>query len=101
MPRACVARSRALHTTHHHHHHYRPTTTTATITTNTPPTHHQCGTQARRVRAGLCEGQPAAELRRLSPYGWVFYSDWLTRLDVLRGAAAGLEYMHRHGVVHR
>jgi len=57
--------------------------------------------QARRVRAGLADGQSASELRRQRPYGFQFYSDWLTRLEVARGAAAGLEYMHQHGVIHR
>jgi hypothetical protein len=54
------------------------------------------------VCAALADGhQSPAELRRQLPYGWQFYSDWLTRLDVLRGAAAGLEFMHTHGVIHR
>jgi serine/threonine protein kinase len=57
--------------------------------------------QARRVRAGLADGQSSAEMRRLWPYGSQFACDWLTRLEVARGAAAGLEYMHQHGVIHR
>lgn len=57
--------------------------------------------QARRVRSGLSAGQLAADLRRAWPYGFQFQSDWLTRLEAVRGAAAGLEYMHQHGVIHR
>jgi hypothetical protein len=57
--------------------------------------------QARRVRAGLADGQSSAEMRRLWPYGSQFACDWLTRIEVARGAAAGLEYMHQHGVIHR
>jgi len=54
------------------------------------------------VRSGLESGHtPRDELRRRMPYGYQFYLDWLTRLEVLRGAAAGLEYMHTHGVIHR
>lgn len=58
--------------------------------------------QARRVRTALAEQQQSRdELRRALPYGYQFHSDWLTRLEVLRGAAAGLEYMHAHDVIHR
>jgi serine/threonine protein kinase len=58
--------------------------------------------QARRVRAGLEDPkQSRDELRRSLPYGYQFHADWLTRLEVLKGAAAGLEYMHTHGVIHR
>jgi hypothetical protein len=54
------------------------------------------------VRACLEEQQQSRdEVRRSLPYGHQFYADWLTRLEVLRGAAAGLEYMHTHGVIHR
>jgi serine/threonine protein kinase len=63
--------------------------------------HTHAHLQARRVRAGLADGQSPAELRRLWPYGSQFACDWLTRLEVVRGAAAGLEYMHQHGVIHR
>lgn len=54
------------------------------------------------MRTALAEQQQSRdELRRALPYGYQFNSDWLTRLEVLRGAAAGLEYMHTHDVIHR
>jgi serine/threonine protein kinase len=57
--------------------------------------------KARKVREEQEAGVSAVELRRTFPWGLQFYQDWLTRLEVLRGAAAGVEYMHQHGVVHR
>lgn len=69
-----------------------------TTTNNNTPTN----TKARKVRTALEDHtQSREELRRSSPYGYQFLFDWLTRLEVLRGAAAGLEYMHTHGVIHR
>lgn len=53
------------------------------------------------MRAQLEDHVAVAEIRRQLPYGYLMYSDWLVRLEIARGAAAGVEYMHQHGVVHR
>lgn len=42
--------------------------------------------------------QPDANTRR--PPGWAMYSNWRLRMEVAKGSAAGLEYMHAMGVVH-
>ena len=58
--------------------------------------------KARKVREEIAAGVSAVELRgRGYPWALQFYQNWLTRLEVARGAAAGVEYMHQHGVVHR
>lgn len=57
--------------------------------------------QARKVRMICQDVEDPRLLRQQFPYGYQFYQDWLTRLEVARGAAAGIEYMHQHGVVHR
>ncbi len=41
------------------------------------------------------------EVRRRYPYAYRLYSDWLVRLQVAQGAAAAVEFMHSHSVVHR
>ncbi len=50
---------------------------------------------AIRVRSELEGGVEQAKVRQLRPYGLQFYKDWLTRLEVARAAAAGVEYMHQ------
>jgi hypothetical protein len=48
----------------------------------------------RRVRNQLRQPQAdVSEVRRTHPNGWQFCVDWVTRLEVARGAAAGVEYM--------
>ncbi len=48
-----------------------------------------------RARADLASKTDIADVRRVRPYGLQFYLDWTTRLEVARGAAAGVEYMHQ------
>jgi hypothetical protein len=42
-----------------------------------------------QVRALLDDGAPLAEVRRSLPYGHMLFADWLVRLEIARGAAAG------------
>lgn len=54
--------------------------------------------QARRVMAELAA--PAtedADVRRRFPHGYHFARDWLTRLEVAHGAAAGVQYVSAAG----
>jgi hypothetical protein len=42
-----------------------------------------------QVRSLLDDATPLAEIKRALPYGHLMYSDWLVRLEIARGAAAG------------
>jgi serine/threonine protein kinase len=57
---------------------------------------------ARRAAAELAlPGADPSAVRAAHPVGAQFARDWLARLDALRQAAAGVEFLHAHGVVHR
>jgi serine/threonine protein kinase len=71
-----------------------------TMNLSSPVLAHQCPLPAQ-VRALLEDGTSVVEVKRSLPYGHLMYSDWTVRLEIARGAAAGVEYMHQHGVVHR
>lgn len=47
---------------------------------------------------GAGGAQPDAAVKRRP--GWLLYSNWRLRLEVAKGVAAGLEYMHAMGVLH-
>jgi hypothetical protein len=50
--------------------------------------------QARRVAGELAADAGAdADVRRRWPYGYAFAHDWVTRLEVAVGAAAGVQYV--------
>ncbi|KAL6748024.1 kinase-like domain-containing protein [Haematococcus lacustris] len=60
---------------------------------------HNMISQARQVGIHKAAGElPSLDRRKPTHYFW---QSWQTRLQVAAGAAAGLEFMHRHGVVHR
>jgi hypothetical protein len=50
--------------------------------------------QARRVTSELASAAcDEADVRRRYPHGYHFAQDWVTRLEVAHGAAAGVQYV--------
>jgi len=85
-------------------HHTTPTQPNPTPKTNPNQSPNSCRlgsvfsmiAQARRVATELSAdagGAAEVDVRRRWPYGHQFANDWVTRLEVAHGAAAGVQYV--------
>lgn len=63
---------------------------------------HKVITSARGVAArAAASGQPLETLLKTRSFSSMLYVNWVWRLEIAVGAAAGVQYMHANGIVHR